>query len=443
MVFYAIIFLVFFSSLILLLLVVRFVQPELIYSVRHALIQVRSTKVFRDAFAKRFTESKVFPELLGDDLRYETRDYDEEYVLQRVNKIRKLYRVLSRRPLPGNSNDRKPQVCIVELAGLLNNIARHTKPDRKFHYATTDASLILRLIANELRKKKDLSELKDAKDVEDWFTANPISIEQVIEILIAAVFSLAYRQRVQVASDAEDGEEQEAAKESGGDEDESAYENIIGSPFGISIVHRQGAATQPVNASPDEAGASAVEPTADDTAPPARDAASAGASTDGRAVRVFVSYSHRDAKYLSDESLLGTLKGLESEGVEFWSDQSITAGDKWDEEIKARIAGSHIVLVLVSQAFLDSPYCQNVEIRRFLTEAEQQRGLVIMPVMLSACEWARHDWLSSRQFLPSGSKTVEEHFAVKGKRKQLFLEIRTHLRRQIDGIRRFRRPRIG
>lgn len=33
------------------------------------------------------------------------------------------------------------------------------------------------------------------------------------------------------------------------------------------------------------------------------------------AVKVFVSYSHQDAEYLKDDSLLGFLKGLEKDGT--------------------------------------------------------------------------------------------------------------------------------
>lgn len=40
-------------------------------------------------------------------------------------------------------------------------------------------------------------------------------------------------------------------------------------------------------------------------------------------IRVFISYSHQDPKYLEDKSLLGYLKGLEQEGVEFWSDNLV------------------------------------------------------------------------------------------------------------------------
>jgi hypothetical protein len=54
---------------------------------------------------------------------------------------------------------------------------------------------------------------------------------------------------------------------------------------------------------------------------------------------------------------------------------------------------------------------------------------------LSPCEWKRHDWLSSRQFLPGGDKTIEEHYRDPGRRKRLFLEIRKQLRERIELVR--------
>ena len=82
-------------------------------------------------------------------------------------------------------------------------------------------------------------------------------------------------------------------------------------------------------------------------------------------MKVFVSYSHRDAAYLAADSLLGHLKGLERDGVEFWWDERLVTGEDWDAEIRARIAGTDVALVLVSQSFLDSAYCTDVEIRGF------------------------------------------------------------------------------
>ncbi|HEV7920381.1 MAG TPA: AAA family ATPase [Thermoanaerobaculia bacterium] len=153
------------------------------------------------------------------------------------------------------------------------------------------------------------------------------------------------------------------------------------------------------------------------------------------AVRVFVSYSHKDPAYLRDDSLLGFLKGLgEDGGVEFWTDERITASSLWNDEIRRGLETSDIALVLVSQAFLDSPYCTQIEIESFLDSC-RKRGLLIFPVVLSPCEWERHEWLATRQFLPGGSETIEEHYTEPGKQKRLFLRIRKELRQAVESVR--------
>ncbi|WNM60485.1 TIR domain-containing protein [Candidatus Nitrospira neomarina] len=149
-----------------------------------------------------------------------------------------------------------------------------------------------------------------------------------------------------------------------------------------------------------------------------------------RTIKIFVSYSHKDAGYLEDNSLFGFLKGLERDQVVFCTDRQILLGELWDEVVKTNIQQSDMALVLVSQSFLDSPYCQDVEIQGFL-----QRTTHLIPVILSACEWRRHAWLASRQFLPAGDQTVEEHFQDPGRRKRLFLEIREHMRQLVTKIR--------
>ncbi len=148
------------------------------------------------------------------------------------------------------------------------------------------------------------------------------------------------------------------------------------------------------------------------------------------AIKIFVSYSHEDVAYLEDHSLYGFLKGLEREQVVFWTDRQILAGELWDDVVKTNIQQSDMALVLVSQSFLDSPYCQDVEIQGFL-----QGKTHLIPVILSPCEWRRHAWLSSRQFLPAGDQTIEEHYQEPGARKRLFLEIREHMRQLVTTIR--------
>lgn len=128
--------------------------------------------------------------------------------------------------------------------------------------------------------------------------------------------------------------------------------------------------------------------------------------------------------------------------MEFWTNERITAGSLWNDEIRTRLEHSDIALVLVSQAFLDSPFCTQIEIESFLDSC-RKRGLLIFPIVLSPCEWEKYEWLSTRQFLPGGTETIEEHYTEPGRQKRLFLRIRKELRKAVDRVRQERGAAAG
>lgn len=151
-------------------------------------------------------------------------------------------------------------------------------------------------------------------------------------------------------------------------------------------------------------------------------------------VKIFVAYSHLDKKYLGPDSLLGFLRGLEADNVaQFWHDERITTGDLWDLEIQAKIEESHIALLLISECFLTSPYVQKKEIPAFLKKRLDE-GMVIFPIILSACDWEAHEWLQATGFLPRDGKNVESHYSEPGPQKELFLQIKRDLRQQVDRV---------
>ncbi len=76
-----------------------------------------------------------------------------------------------------------------------------------------------------------------------------------------------------------------------------------------------------------------------------------------RAVRLFISYSHRDEEFRKElETRLTLLKchGL----VDAWHDRRIEPGDDWAQQIDDNLEGADIILLLVSPEFLTSEYCK-------------------------------------------------------------------------------------
>ncbi len=160
----------------------------------------------------------------------------------------------------------------------------------------------------------------------------------------------------------------------------------------------------------------------------ARAALPAPAVERGDAIRVFVSYSHQDAKYLKPGSLVDYVSGgLRHERFDFWYDGNLRGGDAWDERIREELSGADVVLVLVSQAFLNSRYISEVEVAEMI-QSLGARGLRVYPVLLRKCDWKTRAWLAGTQAQPRDGKTVEDNYKTRAARDGLFLTILEDLR---------------
>ena len=102
---------------------------------------------------------------------------------------------------------------------------------------------------------------------------------------------------------------------------------------------------------------------------------------------VFVSYSHEDAGWLKD--LLTMLSPVVQRGVlQVWSDGEIEPSCLWREEIDAAMAAAWVAVLLVSPAFLASPFIRDVELPHFLEEHRKGR-VKILWALISPC---LHEW---------------------------------------------------
>lgn len=96
--------------------------------------------------------------------------------------------------------------------------------------------------------------------------------------------------------------------------------------------------------------------------------------------RIFVSYSHKDKRWL--ELLRVHLSPLEREyGLVTWDDSRIQPGLRWEEEIKSALDSAGVAVLLVSPDFYSSDFIMASELPRLLAAA-QDKGTLILPLLL-------------------------------------------------------------
>ncbi len=97
---------------------------------------------------------------------------------------------------------------------------------------------------------------------------------------------------------------------------------------------------------------------------------------------VFVSYSHKDAKWLRD--LRRHLKPYVRDGqMNVWDDRRIAAGSAWREQIESALHQASMAIMLVSSNFLESDFIVDHELSPLLKRAKRQ-GVRILWIPVSA-----------------------------------------------------------
>jgi TIR domain len=95
--------------------------------------------------------------------------------------------------------------------------------------------------------------------------------------------------------------------------------------------------------------------------------------------RVFVSYSHKDRRWL--EALLLHLAPLQLAGLlEAWHDRKIGVGSDWLAAILSALGSARVAVLLVSPDFLGSEFILKEELPR-LFAAQKQGRTVILPLL--------------------------------------------------------------
>jgi hypothetical protein len=103
--------------------------------------------------------------------------------------------------------------------------------------------------------------------------------------------------------------------------------------------------------------------------------------------KVFISYSHADKEWL--DRLKRHLKPLERDcRLDCWDDTHIQPGDDWRQEIRTALDTAQVAVLLISADFFASDFIDETELPPLL-DAAMDKGVRILPVILSASRFAR------------------------------------------------------
>jgi hypothetical protein len=120
-------------------------------------------------------------------------------------------------------------------------------------------------------------------------------------------------------------------------------------------------------------------------------------------LKAFISYSHADEKHKND--LAKFLVMLKRNGVlESWDDRQLLAGDKLDVEIERKLLEADLIILLVSQDFISSYYCYEIELQKAFEKANNDSGRIVA-IIVDHCTWAETP-MKDFVLLPQDAKPV-------------------------------------
>jgi hypothetical protein len=100
---------------------------------------------------------------------------------------------------------------------------------------------------------------------------------------------------------------------------------------------------------------------------------------------VFVSYSHTDRSWL-ERLQLHLAPFVRGEKIQVWDDRQIAPGANWAREIDEALSRARVAVLLVSPAFLASPYVAGVELPAILQRSGKDLTLLWVPIHATAFE---------------------------------------------------------
>ena len=146
-------------------------------------------------------------------------------------------------------------------------------------------------------------------------------------------------------------------------------------------------------------------------------------------IEVFYSYAHAPEDEKLRDELVKHLAILRRQGViTNWYDRGITPGKEWDDDIKQHLNSATVILLLISPDFMDSDYCNDVEVTRAMERHDAGEACVI-PVFLRPVNWKGAPF-GKLQGLPTDAKPVTSW----SNRDEAFVIVSEGIQRAVEAL---------
>ena len=130
-------------------------------------------------------------------------------------------------------------------------------------------------------------------------------------------------------------------------------------------------------------------------------------------VKLFYSYSHKDAKHKEEMEKYLSLLRNQDKILKTWSDECIRPGQNISASIIKEIESSDIIVFLLSQEFIASKACME-EWHRSCDIAKKKPHVIRIPIILSECTWKKVNGMPDLKALPKdGTPIIEYEHASK------------------------------
>ncbi|MBQ0960218.1 TIR domain-containing protein [Ideonella sp. 4Y11] len=147
--------------------------------------------------------------------------------------------------------------------------------------------------------------------------------------------------------------------------------------------------------------------------------------------QVFISYAHEDEDFRVQ--LEKHLSALRRQGlVDIWNDRKITAGAEWKGAIDANLNSADLILLLISEDFLHSDYCYDIELKRALERHEANEAIVV-PIILKPVDWHGTPF-SKLAALPTDARPITKWRS----RASAFAEVAAGIRNTLQSLKKRR-----